>query len=125
MWMTVTVIKFYFFDEFLFILSLCLSSPERTVLTTLRREYLYEFNKQFDKFILKALSYAFIFLMSCFPKNTNYLLGASLSFLYSLSYHFLTKARKLNYVFAFAKYLQWHKITFYNEYMSYIMIQSN
>ena len=36
-------------------------------------------------------------LLSCFPKNTNYLLGASLSFLYSLSYHFLTKARKLNY----------------------------
>ena len=117
--MTVTVIKFYLFDEFLFILSLCLSSPERTVLTTLRREYLYEFNKQFDKFILKALSYAFIFLMSCFPKNTNYLLGAS------LSYHFLTKARKLNYVFAFAKDLQWHKITFYNEYIGYIMIQSN
>lgn len=46
------------------------------------------------------------FLMSCFPKNTNYLLCASLSFLYSLSYHFLTKARKLNYVFAFAKDLQ-------------------
>ena len=65
------------------------------------------------------------FLMSCFPKNTNYLLGASLSFLYSLSYHFLTKARKLNYVFAFAKDLQWHKITFYYEYMSYIMIQSD
>lgn len=31
---------------------------------------------------------------------------ASLSFLYSLSYHFLTKARKLNHVFAFAKDLQ-------------------
>ena len=102
--MTVTVIKFYFFDEFLFILSLCLSSPERTVLTTLRREYLYEFNKQFYKFKLShMLSF---FLISCFPKNTNYLLGASLSFLYSLSYHFLTKARKLNYVFAFAKDLQ-------------------
>ena len=69
MWMTVTVIKFYFFDEFLFILSLCLSSPERTVLTTLRREYLYEFIKQFYKFILKALSYAFIFSPVMFPEE--------------------------------------------------------
>lgn len=69
MWMTVTVIKFYFFDEFLFILSLCLSSPGRTVLTTLRREYLYEFNKQFYKFILKALSYAFIFSHVMFPEE--------------------------------------------------------
>ena len=43
------------------------------------------------------------FLMSCFPKNTYYLLGASLSFLYSLSYHFLTKARKLNYVLCFCE----------------------
>ena len=45
-------------------------------------------------------------LLSCFPKNTNYLLCASLSFLYSLSYHFLTKASKLNHVFAFVKDLQ-------------------
>ena len=45
-------------------------------------------------------------LLSCFPKNTNHLLCASLSFLYSLFYHFLTKDRKLNYVFAFAKDLQ-------------------
>lgn len=76
--MTVTVIKFYFFDEFLFILSLCLSSPERTVLTTLRREYLYEFNKQFYKFILKALSYAFIFSHVMFPEE--YLLSARCQF---------------------------------------------